>query len=231
MSDLRIALIAEGPTDYVIIEAVLKAILSRPFILTQLQPEATQPEMGSGWGGVLKWCYTAAGRFSGPVTSDPTLSGYDMVILHLDVDVTSFSYADCGADVLQMAVDKGWQNLPIHCVCPPVENCANALIPVIESWLGAASLGQAVLCLPSQSSGTWLATAYLPAGHNLIATEPECHDIEGQLGRLPKPLRVKKSTREYRSKAQTLTNNWENVKQICSQALRFEQRVRALIPQ
>jgi hypothetical protein len=55
MSDLRIALVAEGPTDYVIIEAALKVFLPQPFILTQLQPEATKPEIGGGWGGVLKW--------------------------------------------------------------------------------------------------------------------------------------------------------------------------------
>ncbi len=230
MSDLRIALIAEGPTDFVVIEAALKAILKRSFILTQLQPEATQPEMGNGWGGVLKWCYTAAERFPGPVTSDPTLNGYDMVIIHLDVDVTSFSYADCGANMAQTALQKQWQHLPLDCVCPPATNCANALLLVIQSWLGTASLGQSILCLPSQSSGTWLAAAYLPANHPLLANEPECNDIEGQLAILTKALRVKKSTREYRLKAQTLSNNWDNVKQLCSQALRFEQSVQALIP-
>ena len=45
MSDLRIALVAEGPTDFVIIEAALKAILPGAFILTQLQPEASLPEI------------------------------------------------------------------------------------------------------------------------------------------------------------------------------------------
>jgi hypothetical protein len=32
----------------------LKVILTpRSFVLTQLQPEATKPDMGGGWGGVL----------------------------------------------------------------------------------------------------------------------------------------------------------------------------------
>ena len=56
MSDLRIALVAEGPTDCIIIEAALKAVLGQPFVLTQLQPEPTRPDMGGGWGGVFKWC-------------------------------------------------------------------------------------------------------------------------------------------------------------------------------
>ncbi len=54
MSELHIALVAEGPTDYEVIHAALKAVLPKPFVMTQLQPEATQPNMGAGWGGVLK---------------------------------------------------------------------------------------------------------------------------------------------------------------------------------
>jgi hypothetical protein len=57
MSDLRIGLVAEGKTDQVVIEAALKAILERPFILTLLQPETSDPfgdagPLGGGWGGV-----------------------------------------------------------------------------------------------------------------------------------------------------------------------------------
>ena len=40
---LKIGLIAEGPTDFEVIQAALKAILPDPFIMTLLQPEATQP--------------------------------------------------------------------------------------------------------------------------------------------------------------------------------------------
>lgn len=48
---LHIGLVAEGATDSVIIEAALKAILTQPFVLTSLQPEATQPQLGTGWCG------------------------------------------------------------------------------------------------------------------------------------------------------------------------------------
>jgi len=48
MSDIRIALVAEGPTDSAIIEAVLKKILATPFTLTLLQPEPTPGPMGTG---------------------------------------------------------------------------------------------------------------------------------------------------------------------------------------
>jgi hypothetical protein len=48
MSELRVALIAEGPTDAIIIEAALKAILDKPFILQTVQPEATSGPVGTG---------------------------------------------------------------------------------------------------------------------------------------------------------------------------------------
>ena len=51
---LQIGLVAEGHTDFVIIEAALSAILDCSFVLTLLQPEPTQPTLGSGWSGVLK---------------------------------------------------------------------------------------------------------------------------------------------------------------------------------
>ena len=225
MSDLRIALVAEGPTDYVIIEAALKAFLPQPFILTQLQPEATKPEIGGGWGGVLKWCSMAGERFQGPIDQDPTLLGFDLLIIHLDVDVATFNYADCGEHIALLAQQKSWANLPCAQVCPPVGSTVQALQTVITSWLGQASLGGTVLCLPAQSSGTWLAVALLDAAHPLL-TNAECDiTVESRLAQLPKSQRVKKSRREYMQHAAELTNKWADVKNMCSQAGQFETAV------
>lgn len=225
MSDLRIALVAEGPTDYVIIEAALKAFLPQPFILTQLQPEATKPEIGGGWGGVLKWCSMAGERFQGPIDQDPTLVDFDLLIIHLDVDVATFNYADCGEHIALLAQQKSWANLPCAQVCPPVGSTVQALQTVITSWLGQASLGGTVLCLPAQSSGTWLAVALLDAAHPLL-TNAECDiTVESRLAQLPKSQRVKKSRREYMQHAAELTNKWADVKNMCSQAGQFETAV------
>lgn len=87
MSELRIGLVAEGPLDGIIIEAALRAILDRPFVLSQLQPEATRPSFGGGWGGVFKWCHAFRCAGQTPLESDPRLSDFEMVILHIDADV------------------------------------------------------------------------------------------------------------------------------------------------
>lgn len=224
MSELHIALVAEGKTDYELIQAALKAILPRAFVMTLLQPEATEPRMGTGWGGVLKWCYAAAQRHQGALENDPILSRFDFIILHLDVDVAMKRYADCGSAAEQLALERGWKPLPCAEPCPPVTDTVVKLKDVLSSWLGEVSLGgRTVLCLPAQSSGSWLAAALLPEGDRRLHSL-ECNvTLENSLSQLPKKERVKKSARDYLHHAVKMTAQWENVKRLCHQAERFEQ--------
>lgn len=231
MSELRVALVAEGPTDYEVIHAVLRAILPQPFIVTLLQPEMTRPKMGSGWGGVLKWCHAARQRHAGTVDTDPTLAGFDVLIIHLDVDVAGTQYADCGAEVEAMAQEWHWAALPCNQPCPPVSASCGRLEAVLNSWLGQAlpSRRRVLYCLPAQCSGTWLAAAVLPPGHTLLR-DAECNTgLESGLERLPKEERIKKKVLEYRRRAPQITTQWAKVKQVCTQAESFEQGLLATI--
>ncbi len=75
---LRIALVAEGPTDAVVIEATLRAMLGeRSFLLKQVFPEDSSAfgAMGTGWVGVYKWCHAAATRGNGSLSGDRLISG------------------------------------------------------------------------------------------------------------------------------------------------------------
>lgn len=230
MSEPRIALVAEGQTDLVVIEAALKAIVPSRFTLNLLQPEATKPKMGTGWGGVLKWCAAAAQRHAASLDTDPTLEGVDLLVVHLDVDVSQAKYADCGRLVPAQAIDRGWAALPCHLPCPPVAPTCTRLAAVLSSWLSPASVGaKTVLCLPAQSSGTWLAAATLPAGHQLLAGAECDATLESRLAQLPKAERIRKAVRDYRAQASNVTTNWTGVKALCSQAVAFEQAVQAVI--
>jgi hypothetical protein len=230
MSELRIALVAEGPTDYEVIQAALKAVLPEPFVMTQLQPEATGGMMGTGWCGVLKWCQAAQQRHSGSLDTDPTLVGFDLLVLHLDVDVASKQYADCGTIVAGIAQENNWRDLPCAQQCPPISSTVDLLVDAIKSWLGQSTAGDRTLfCLPAQSSGTWLAAAVLPPDHPLLV-ESECNlSLESRLGQLPLKERIKKTTREYRLYAPQITQKWTQVKQVCTQAEHFEQLVLAAL--
>jgi hypothetical protein len=232
MSELRIALVAEGPTDYELIKAALQAILQRPFFLTLLQPESSLPALGGGWGGVLKWCDAAGKRRAGPLDTDPTLALFDLLIIHLDADVALKQYLDYGPELAAEAVSKAWPALPCNQPCPPAANTCAALQTVLLGWLGQAKPGgKTVLCLPAQSTGAWLVAALLPATHALCQGL-ECNPAaEAGLAQLPIALRVKrKSAIEYRRHAASVDTNWAAVKALCGQAGIFEQAIVAALP-
>lgn len=232
MSDPRIGLVAEGPTDYELINAALKAVLQRPFVLTLLQPEPSLPTLGNGWGGVMKWCDETSQRHTGSLDADPTLALFDLLIIHLDVDVALKQYADCGSPVEKMATERVWPRLPCNQPCPPVAATCVALQAVLLGWLGNAQPGaKTVLCLPAQSTGAWLVAALLPATH-MRCQGLECNPAaEAGLATLPIAQRVKrKSQIEYRRHASALERNWDAVKALCGQANSFEQAVIAVLP-
>jgi|UPI00064566E5 hypothetical protein len=224
MSDLRIALVAEGPlTEREILKAALQAVLApRTFELVQLQPESTLPRLGGGWGGVLKWCKDVASRHAGPLSTDPTLAAFDAVVLHLDADVAGFSYADLS--ITHADVEKnGWQVLPCDNPCPPAATAASALHAVLLSWLHPAQPGPtSIVCLPAMSTDAWVAAATLPAGHALLETL-ECRmDIGPRLRQLPLAQRFNKSRRsDVLRAAPQVTANWAQVAERCSRARQF----------
>lgn len=228
MSDLRIALIAEGPTDYEIISAALRAILHRPFCLTMIQPEATRPHFGSGWGGVLQWCRQASTSGYPCMDSYPPLSGFDLVIIHADADVASKSYSDCGHEVEAIAVREGWSALPCDLPCPPPLPTVENLEKVITGWLGSMKPGTStVFCIPSKSMGTWLAAACLFPTHTVLRGGECDMRLEDKLSTLKLSERIRKTTVQYREKAPRIKDNWNNVISLCSSAVRFES---ALLP-
>lgn len=225
--ELRIALVAEGPTDYEVIQAALKAVLPKSFVMTLLQPENTQPRLGAGWCGVLKWCQEARQRHSGRLEDDPTLASfYDLIIIHLDVDVAIKKYADCGQSMENWAQANNWKSLPCAKPCPPISDTVDEFTELLKSWLGNLSPGgRALFCLPAQSSGTWLAAAVLPPSHPFLVGGECDPNIEAKLEQLPKAQRIQKSKRAYQAHAPQITEQWDHVKQICSQAAVFEREV------
>ena len=188
--------------------------------------------MGTGWGGVLKWCHAAGARHAGPIDTDPTLELYDLLIIHLDLDVCGKQYADYS----QLPDDErraNWDTLPIHYRCPPASTGADALASVLQTWLTPATIppkGRTVLCLPAQSSGTWLAVATLPDSHPELS-RLECNtQLETWLSELaPKAHKIKKTQREYRKHAPAIQARWTYVTQRCAQAERFERDVRQVL--
>jgi len=226
MSDLRIALVAEGPTDSIVIEAALKAILSKPFVLTLLQPEETRPTIGRGWGGVLRWCFEFAKRGLPKIEDDPMLPGFDLFVIHVDADVAECAYADLSAEIAVAAGERGYPPLPCVVPCPPPTNSVDQMRNCLQKWLSVVAPGpKTVFCVPSKSIDAWLASAVLDSGHALLPGI-ECNlNLAAQLEALPVRLRVKKTTLQYRTRSAKVTASWNSVRQRCSQAERFSNDV------
>ena len=232
MSDLRVALVAEGPTDTVVIEAALKALLPMPFVLTQLQLEPTRPKLGTGWGGVLRWCLEFAARGHARLEDDPTLSGFGLFILHIDADVAEFRYVDLGNEVDVLARQRDWPTLPCSSPCPPPKTSANAIRDRLCIWAGLAVPGpKTVLCVPSKTSEAWLVAALFDSGH-ILFNGLECNrNLEARLKALPSAERVRKTKREYLARSAKITAAWDTVRRQCTQAERFSREILRVVPQ
>lgn len=229
MSDLRVALVAEGPTDAIVVEAALKALLPRPFVLTLLQPEPTKPKMGTGWGGVLRWCRDFAVRGYSCFEVDPTLPGFDLFVLQIDADVAEKSYADVGSEIADLAARSAWLTLPNAIQCPPPSGSADVMRSCLLSWAGLKRPGpKTVLCVPSKAVEAWLTAGTFDGDHPL-QNGLECNlNVEAQLRALPLAQRIKKTARDYRARERTLADGWSVVRRRCTQAERFSSDVAAV---
>lgn len=222
MSDLRVALVAEGATDAIVIEAALKALLGQPFVLTLLQPEPTQPRLGSGWGGVLRWAMNFAARGYPRLEDDPTLPGFDLFVLHADADVADCTYGDLGPGLSTLAAENAWPALPNGFPCPPAGGSADFVRVCLLSWARLQAPGpKTVLCVASKAIDAWLAAAVFPEDHPLL-DDLECNqNLARQLAALPIAQRIRKTAWSYRTLESRVTERWGAVRQRCTQAERF----------
>jgi hypothetical protein len=225
MSDpLRIALVAEGPTDAVVIEAVLRAILGqRSFVLNQLQPESSLAfgPFGGGWVGVYRWCRQAARRGNGQLQHDALVfANYDLLLLHLDADVAGDKYED--GSITALPTDGA---LPCERPCPPATASTNALRAVLLSWCGEiAEPQQVVICRPSKSTEAWVIAALFPTDRS-VKQGIECYpNPESRLSQQPKAKRIRKTKRDYEDQSKAIEAAWSKVATltVAGEAYRFQ---------
>ncbi len=228
-----VAVVAEGPTDKIIIQAVISRLFGdRPFILRQLQPEESQAfgSMGTGWGGVYRWCRQASARAGGPIRNDLLFRNYDLLILHLDADVAGKKYSD-------YEITDAANDLPCSQPCPPPEVSTNALRNVMLRWIGENVVPpKTVLCTPSMSTETWVLCALYQSAILGIKGNVECfanpdHRLQAQ----PKPGRLvtggRKIVKVYLARAHEITQAWDEVRVRCSEAERFSNELAVYVLQ
>ena len=232
---LRIAAAVEGPTDAIVLKAILRALLpdDTDFVFQTLQPEisaafgsASFSGTGAGWVGVYRWSRQSAREGGGSVSGSSVLSQHDLLIVHVDADVAGKTYA---SGSIQDAPCK--EDLPCEEPCPPPENTTNALRAVVLNWLGEHECPpQIALCLPSKSIEAWGLAAVWPENNVVRRNDWECRsNPEGQLMALPRKRRFKKCPNDYQRRKSELTEAWPSVSARLTEANRFEAEFRAAI--
>ncbi len=199
---LRVALVVEGPTDEVVLKAVIEAIVGdRPIQFSVLQPEFSVGlgGTGTGWGGVYRWCEQTRDEGNGHVSGSVLFGFHDLLIVHLDADVAGKKYSDDG--IVDPATD-----LPCEQPCPPCVDTTNALRKVLLRWMGETSTpAWCILCTPSKNIDTWIMAAFFPQDRVMSRKGWECYDNpEVRMSSQPLKVRIKKTKSDYQKRADEL---------------------------
>ena len=232
-----IGTIVEGPSDRLVLQAIINTLCPGEHRYLPLQPTPTFGETGTGWKGVRRFCreiWQREGSDLAKFISGDTGSALDLLVIHVDADVAA------EVDLQEGIVDPVEQVLQ---PCPPVTNTANNIRRVVTLWLNVDVLPpQVVLAIPAQDTETWVFAAFFP--HDPLCARDDYECITGgndppayrlTLRRYGRRLRrtdgkVKKPTRVYRDDiAPRIARDWNSVCRICAQACAFTQALSQLV--
>lgn len=234
---MNIGTVVEGPTDRLVLAAVLDRLLpgaSGGHRYFPLQPTPTFGHTGAGWKGVRSWCrqtWQRQGSSLNIILSGGTGPALDLLVIHIDADIAF-------EDDLQNGDD-----LPIPDVqqpCPPARATAGLLEQVVERWLHCTPLPpQVVLAIPAQDTESWTFAALFPNDalcerddYECLGSRPDHPGYRLTLGRYGKLLHrkgneIKKSKRAYEQVVPDIVEAWEALCHTCTQAERFTQDILA----
>lgn len=210
---LRFALICEGKTDKIILEAALAAFMPHDFTVAMVQPEESLAfghagKFGGGWKGVVAKCRELRER--GGVIAAGVLDNADVLLLHLDGEVAEEDEVACA------------------CPCPPASDTADALRGWIRGALGpSAGDPRIVTVVPMKETEAWLLPALRPAAPQ-NGPGLECRDKPSQLFAAGKPKLIasgQKKPARYLDQRASMTAGWDAVRNSLGEAQRFEHEV------
>ena len=238
MFSLQIGMAMEGPTDAIVAKAGLSAFLNTSFTTLTLQPQIPPGKTGAGWSGVFWWCRQVASQGYSNLIQSPALAALDVIIIQVDADVAATDYQAGNIEA------PPFNDLPCEHSCPPASDTVHALYQVVLGWLQPAKPEErAVICIPSKCIEAWAAAALYGRGDPQLLEELECYyEVISYLQKKPakerlirmqsepgKPPRLRKVKKKFEDAQEIITKRWNEVKDNCPQAARFQEAVEAAL--
>lgn len=220
MSERRIAaLVCEGPTDALVLEAMIAQLWPEVTEVRTLQPETdalgkARSGTAAGWTAVRTWCKQNGGRLAAIV--DPDVGNrIDLLLIALDLDI---------------AVEAGVAQR--RRLATPYD--ATPLCRTIKSWLTTPIPSSVVIALPAMSVEAWVIAALYPKERSPEAIDAPAKYLVGKRKLRSSPADGKpwKSPRAYREFAKFVARRLPSIRKRCPEAERtcrkIEQRAAAL---
>ncbi len=240
-----IGIVSEGPTDYLVLKAVIDKITGEENRYLSLQPERDMlGRYGNGWKGVWRWCKETESLRILMQEVHPTI---DAVVIQMDGDVIRKEkevHCLCGTTTCE---DKG-KVFPLYCTkvkdreCPitlPCESHAEGVTErinhgkfVLESELKNEDMANISVIIPCDSTDTWVVAAYDEIEDVELFEDPWDKIITK--GKYYHGIRVrgnKKNTNTYSLFSGKVAECWEKVTKKCRSAEILEQEIKRILVQ
>lgn len=238
-----IGIVSEGPTDYLVLKAVIDKITGEENRYLPLQPE---PDMlgryGNGWKGVWRWCRETE---SIGMLMQEVQPNIDAIVIQMDGDVVRKEkevHCLCETTVCD---DKG-KVFPLYCkkvadrVCPAEipctghENGISAIMghgkSVLESELENEDMTHIAITIPCDSTDAWVVAAYDELDDAEMIEDPWDRIIAK--GKYYHGIRVRgsnKNTNTYQHFSGKVAECWNTVAEKCRSAEILEQEIKRIL--
>jgi len=227
MSELAVvtvAIVAEGPTDQTVLQAITRVSAGPAIRFLSIQPESSDAfggfgPHGSGWKGVRSWCNEAAATVGGIHAYMSSRFGpqIHLLLVHVDADIA------------------GDPEIGVQKPCPPACATTNEIRKIVSTWLGCDVLPPQVLAVvPSKSTEAWILAALVARDNESIPNIECIMEPARRLTRSPfKYLRTrdgepKKEQHVYTDVlAPEAAARWQRVCELCWEASRFAHELAA----
>ncbi len=230
---MKIGTVVEGPTDRLLLKAIIEKVYPGEHDFRDLQPADVGNsfgQRGTGWKGVRRYCFDIEQQLNTNIIEFIREHQFDLLIIHIDADVVT-------ASDLQEQIGTPIEDISLP--CPPILSTTDNIREIIAKWLNLDGVdqfpSQVVLAIPAQDSENWVFAALFSKDGLCQNDDYECiHPLNdrqhpaylltlSQYGRVlrRKSGKIRKSKRNYQQVLSDVTNAWDDVCKICSQAQLF----------